>query len=246
MSGTTSGFDPNCGRWPANVVLSHAPECKKVGTRQVRTETAVRQNLPPEGGSPGNIPIAPCKSRGPDVTYGDENGMETIEAWDCVPGCPVQSIDAQSGTIKGKVGMRNKGKYRFMGTERVHRTFDYGSDDIGGASRFFNTFAYDDEDFPVCIYTSKAARSERDKGLNERNPHPTIKPIALMRHLVRLVTPPGGLVLDPFAGSGTTLIAATLENMRSIGIEIDEDYIGIINQRLDAWQPIQGDLGLAI
>jgi DNA modification methylase len=68
-----------------------------------------------------------------------------------------------------------------------------------------------------------------------RNHHPTVKPIALMRHLVRLVTPPGGLVLDPFCGSGTTGIAATLEGFRFLGCELAPDYAAIARARIDHW-----------
>lgn len=84
----------------------------------------------------------------------------------------------------------------------------------GDVSRFF--------------YTAKPSKAERGEG----NDHPTVKPIALMRYLCRLVTPPGGVVLDPFAGSGTTLLAAREEGFRAIGIEREQHYIDIINQRL--------------
>jgi DNA modification methylase len=67
-----------------------------------------------------------------------------------------------------------------------------------------------------------------------RNNHPTVKPIALMRYLVRLVTPPGGLVLDPFTGSGTTGLAALREGMAFVGCEQSEDYIKIATARLRA------------
>lgn len=71
-----------------------------------------------------------------------------------------------------------------------------------------------------------------EKGVQpQQNFHPTVKPIALMRYLVRLVTPPNGHILDPFAGSGTTLTAATLENCHSTGIELTDDYIPIIKAR---------------
>jgi DNA modification methylase len=66
------------------------------------------------------------------------------------------------------------------------------------------------------------------------NYHPTVKPVALMRHLVRLVTPPGGTVLDPFAGSGTTLVAAVLEGFDAIGCEMTDEYLPIIEGRV-AW-----------
>jgi site-specific DNA-methyltransferase (adenine-specific) len=67
----------------------------------------------------------------------------------------------------------------------------------------------------------------------KQNFHPTVKPIALMRYLVRLVTPPNGKVLDPFAGSGTTLVAAILEGFNPIGMELTADYLAIINARVD-------------
>ena len=64
-----------------------------------------------------------------------------------------------------------------------------------------------------------------------RNGHPTVKPVRLMRWLVRLVTPPGGTVLDPFMGSGTTLVAAKNLGRKAIGIEIEERYCEIAAQR---------------
>jgi len=116
----------------------------------------------------------------------------------------------------------------------------------GSAARFF--------------YCAKASRSEREAGLDDfdpkrdsdrtaddlpggdnprnrsntarRNHHPTVKPIALMRYLVRLVTPPGGVVLDPFTGSGTTGIAAIREHAEFIGIEQSADYIEIAYNRI--------------
>ena len=63
--------------------------------------------------------------------------------------------------------------------------------------------------------------------------HPTVKPLTLMRELVRLVTAPGGLCLDPFAGSGTTGKACLLEGMAAVAIERDETYIPLIRQRID-------------
>jgi DNA modification methylase len=89
--------------------------------------------------------------------------------------------------------------------------------DTGGASRFY--------------YTAKASRADRNTS-GATNTHPTVKPTDLMRWLVRLVTPPGGVVLDPFAGSGSTLVAARAEGFRAIGIEREDEYAEIIAQRL--------------
>jgi len=93
-----------------------------------------------------------------------------------------------------------------------------GHDDTGGASRFF--------------YTAKASRADRNAGGMAENTHPTVKPTDLMRWLVRLVTPPGGIVLDPFAGSGSTLVAARAEGVRALGIEREDEYARIIADRL--------------
>lgn len=87
--------------------------------------------------------------------------------------------------------------------------------DTGSAARFF--------------YCAKASRKERGEG----NDHCTVKPLALMRYLVRLVTRKGGIVLDPFMGSGTTGIAAIQEGMRFIGIEKDPHYYEISKRRID-------------
>jgi DNA modification methylase len=84
------------------------------------------------------------------------------------------------------------------------------------------------------FYTAKASRREREAGC-ESNGHPTIKPIALMRWLCRLVTPPDGLVLDPFNGSGSTGCAAVLEGFRYLGAELDADYVEIARKRIAYW-----------
>jgi len=125
---------------------------------------------------------------------------------------------------------------------------NYG--DSGSAARFF--------------YCAKASKSERNAGLGElpkqeqqgsykfrtdgsldgketepkANIHPTVKPIALMRYLVKLVTPPNGTVLDPFLGSGTTAVAAILEGFNWMGCEMTEDYWPIIEARV-AWAEAQ-------
>jgi site-specific DNA-methyltransferase (adenine-specific) len=89
---------------------------------------------------------------------------------------------------------------------------DFG--DTGSAARFF--------------YCAKASRADRGAG----NSHPTVKPTDLMRYLCRLVTPPGGVVLDPFAGSGSTGKAAALEGFRFIGIEREAEYVEIARARI--------------
>jgi len=120
------------------------------------------------------------------------------------------------------------------------------------------------------FYTAKASRREREAGLDgmpERirsdgrevpidnayqrvraltNHHPTVKPIALMRWLCRLVTPPGGLVLDPFNGSGSTGCAAILEGFRYLGAELDAEYVEISRKRIAHWEAQMPDPELAL
>lgn len=100
---------------------------------------------------------------------------------------------------------------------------DYGTD----LSRFF--------------YCGKATPNERQAGCDAigGNPHPCVKPLALMRYLCRLVTPRGGLVLDPFAGSGSTGCAAVLEGCRFLGYERDAAYCAVSLARMAHWQASQ-------
>lgn len=122
---------------------------------------------------------------------------------------------------------------------------------IGDAARFF--------------YCAKASRAERERGLGDdarralnwssgsqspgtfqspgtdktsSNPHPTVKPLALMRWLCRLVTPAGGLVLDPFLGSGTTGVATEAEGFSLVGCELDRANVSIANRRIKGDSPL--------
>ena len=98
--------------------------------------------------------------------------------------------------------------------------------DTGTAARFFPAFGYGADDLAF-HYSGKATKTDR-AGSN----HPTVKPIALMRWLCRLITPPGGKLLDPFAGSGTTLAAALREGFLPTGIEITPQHHADIVARL--------------
>jgi len=85
------------------------------------------------------------------------------------------------------------------------------------------------------FYCAKAGKAERNAGL-DKNIHPTVKPISLMAYLVRLVTPPGGVILDPFLGSGSTGCAAVLEGFDFIGIEREAEYVAISKARIKHYQ----------
>jgi hypothetical protein len=97
----------------------------------------------------------------------------------------------------------------------IHDGSEEVTDLLGSAARFF--------------YCAKASKRDRDEG----NHHPTVKPTDLMRYLCRLVTPPDGLVLDPFMGSGSTGKAAALEGFSFIGIEREAEYVAIAQARIN-------------
>jgi site-specific DNA-methyltransferase (adenine-specific) len=149
-------------------------------------------------------------------------------------GSQADALDAQTGVLTSGLfkGHRNGDKFRTAYSEfkgdAAQEVETYG--DSGGASRFFPTFRYE----------AKAPSSERPRA-NEIA-HPTVKPLDLMRWLVRLVTPRGGTVLDMFAGSGTTGEACILEGFLCILIEQEADYLPLIIQRIS--KPLQVGLGL--
>ncbi len=159
---------------------------------------------------------------------------------------------AAGGHVRNSDKTRNA--YGAFEGQRCEGDVLYG--DSGSAARFF--------------YTAKASAHDRNDGLQgasrtrqgnrpgspdptgkfpdhdhrERggNHHPTVKPTDLMRYLCRLVTPPGGTVLDPFMGSGSTLKAAELEGFNAIGIELDPGYIEIARRRIASDAPLFADV----
>jgi len=164
-------------------------------------------------------------------------GKEEQPVYECADSCPIRVIDQQSGTLKSAVGqshvqVNNEATVKFNGRDiSIPGVNQYG--DSGGASRFFNTFE-PDSDAPF-LYSVKASRSDKNADLDEEgltNIHPTVKSQALMRHFVRLVTPPQGIVLDPFSGSGSTLVAAVSEGFSFIGVERDPEYHRIASARI--------------
>lgn len=138
------------------------------------------------------------------------------------------ALDAQSGISESRVG-KPRGADSGDGWGMTKTGAEYA--DIGGASRFFPTFRYE----------AKAPTSERPSVDGVQ--HPTVKPLELMRWLVRLVTPVGGLVLEPFAGSGTTIEAALLEGFRCTAIEREESYLPLIEKRINKPLEVGFDFG---
>jgi len=156
-------------------------------------------------------------------------------------------------TKSGEPGIKNKGNdgTAYHAESRPPGTPMTGFGDSGSAARFF--------------YCAKASKAERDAGCGElesqemgrnqssleggkmltgagnersnlkKNFHPTVKPIALMEYLCRLITPPGGTILDPFMGSGTTGIAALRLGFEFIGLELSAEYVEIATARIAHW-----------
>lgn len=162
-----------------------------------------------------------------------------------------EMLDEQSGSLKGPGNTHrsdesdsnaivkfNKKSFSIPGVNNY-------PGQVGGASRFF--------------YVAKTSKSERNRGLEgleglevhrfgagigqgkdpnaptiDKNHHPTVKPIKLMEYLIKLVTPPNGIVLDPFMGSGSTGVAAKNLGFEFIGCEMNDEYIEIAKRRIDA------------
>lgn len=224
----TAGKAHDAGRWPGNILLSHSPGCEMTGMRRVRPAA--------HGPSRGTTPRAASDVYGTisddaPGSHADADGMETVEAWDCADGCPVAELDRQSGVSTSQggrmrrtaLGVMNDDGWQPTGQETLH----FG--DTGGASRFF----------PVFRYQAKAPASERPR-LEDGTAWPTVKPVELMRWLARLVTPPGGTVLDPFCGTGTTGEAAILEGFDAVLIDKDPDALALTRVRLA--KPVQPGL----
>jgi len=207
------------GRWPANILLTHAPECKVTGVKRIPAPVINRfdDGMKPFGEAAGH--------RYTSEQTGDADGMEDVPVYECEPGCPVKALDGQSG-VSRSLGGKSGGKFAgavpyegaFSGLNPGATAGGFG--DTGGASRFFSQF---EPDAPF-VYSAKVSKAERDRGLSKgTNKHPTVKPLAVMQWLVRLVTPKCGAVLDPYCGSGTTCLAALEEGCCFIGIERDPE-----------------------
>lgn len=204
------------GRFPANLILSHHPEC-------IETDEIITLN---EGKKKEKI-IYTKSYKKDNHPYHNWNknpktilGEEKIKKYICHDDCPLKIMDEQSGTtpILKKQPKRNiknlKTEQSGFNKNASEYKIQYNYGDTGGASRFF--------------YCPKPSPKEKQEG----NTHPTVKPIKLMEYLIKMITPANGIVLDPFGGSGTTALAAKNLNLNYILIEMDKDYCDIINNRI--------------
>jgi DNA modification methylase len=234
------------GRWPSNVLLSDpelfdqansyvvgsgATSVTNAGT--MRTDSAV-------GGYHGT----PSRPSGTVLSGGDSGGYSRFFR---IPGGvnnglsqPDPTRDGSGheggGRASGSDGTASYDSHRGVGeaTEPVDAAFDGPGIPSQVGDGLVEEQSADLTGYPSAFIVPKSPRHERNRGLTERSSHPTVKPIDLMRHLVRLVTPVDGVVLDPFLGSGTTCLAASEEGFRSIGIEQSAEYLEIAKGRLMA------------
>lgn len=132
-------------------------------------------------------------------------------------------LDAEVGDVSDSTGGRKRvdgtsGFGKLKGDENQNEPGDPGFGDSGGPSSYY--------------YTSKATKAERTMDGTLDNDHPTVKPTDLMEWLVKLVTREDQIVLDPFAGSGTTCLAAKNLNRRFIGVEQQAEYVSVAQARV--------------
>ncbi len=197
---------PACEDWW--VCRKPGPLWLGVEEGRIGTEPECPGSTPPSGvnGHRGSM-AGPMKR----VPYDGSKGRWPANV--CLDEEAARLLDEQSGERKSN-GRRvsDSGMFAMRAQEEV----ETGYGDTGGASRFF--------------YVAKASKADRGEG----NTHPTVKSLSLMSWLVKLAAPAGGLILDPFAGSGSTLVAAMRTNRRAIGIEMDATYHDIAERRIAA------------
>jgi hypothetical protein len=212
------GFNPNIGRWPANVILSHLPECVEIGTRKVRTST----HYPAQRGIGG---LGAAGHRGQADLPESRPGTETVASWRCHPECPVALLDAQADTTTTGVRVSPRGSPAARNTPFTRGREAPEYTDSGGASRFF--------------YTAKVDTTER-----AGTKHPTLKPVDLCAWLAKLLLPPerpGGerRLVIPFAGAGSEAMGALRAGWESVtGIENDPQWVADAERRIAADAPL--------
>jgi DNA modification methylase len=353
---------PSSGRFSANVILSHSPECKLIGTKKVKPAGGdIAAGSKGSGPRENEVYGKDSRPRGEWKAYKDEDGMETIEAWECVDDCPIKILDKQSQNSKATkpyIVNSNVEKYEGYGTiTRKHgEVINYDEPGAVGASRFFYCAKASKKERNFCCeevitwesvdlnleleelnqllkdisadtmqkiksfewstmlfgkmsleqsqkdmrfiiemvlkliielktldskmilnireYILDAIRMLMENGLNlvenveninqlkqdtikeemvlvlgvvlvvlkmlwrikekgkKGNVHSTVKPLALLEYFIKLTTAQDAIILDPFAGSGSTLIAAKKLGRRCLGIEKEREYCEISAARI--------------
>lgn len=223
-----SGFPKSGGLKPAHepIIVARKPgkgaklnidECRVLRPQGDRTEYGVDGDEKPSAGvcygTFNSTPYTPNEAgRYPANIIHDGSDVVTALFPSNNPGCKPHRVKASAETVER---LQAKG-WGFAGCDKV-AGYDDGED--LSAARFF--------------YCAKANKSDRNEGTENGNTHLTVKPTELMRYLVRLVTPEGGIVLDGFMGSGSTGKAAVLEGRDFVGIDLDPANVELAAQRIE-------------
>ena len=218
------------GRYPANLILQHSPDCVRIGEKKVKGSGTSRTFHAAYDGESTTKFLRGVSH--PGNQHADENGNETIEEWDCSPSCPIRQMNESVGIKKS--GLLKAGHPYGLGNgQNVYAKLSGATKsdthaDEGHVSRYFKNLP---PETPRFLYFPKASRAER----GENNNHPTVKSLALIRELVKLLTvPQNTLILDMFAGSGTLGVACEQLKIPYILIEKEEEYCDIIRARVAA------------
>ena len=251
----------NQGRFPANLVLSHNEDCEKECTPGCAVAELDRQSGnvlsagkykdPNYQSIPGSFGGGKTKERN---KYGGESGGASrfFKTFECTPGCAVAELDNCANDSSMLTQKLCGFEISENGEKIIAHTGMNITANIAGPSRFF--------------YCSKPSKQEKNAGCEDLpekesgikngsgrgfsktdpykkilngNNHPTVKSVKLMKYLINMITPPVGILLDPFGGSGTTLIAAEQAGLKSILIEKEQEYYDIILARANSLVPVQ-------
>lgn len=208
------------GRWPSNLILSHSENCVLVGERSVQANGSIAPHTQ-SAQQDNRFVYNNGTTRGEWQPHGNGDGTETVETWDCVEGCPVRDLGDRARYFYVAKPARGE---KEAGLE--HLAKKTAGEATGGR-----------KDGSAGLNSPRAGAG-RTSGA--RNHHPTVKGIELMRYLLRLITPKGGVVLDPFAGSGSTGCAAALEGFDCVMIEREREYAEIARARVAQWRKAAG------
>lgn len=248
------------GRWPANTLLTHNWDCKQTGTQ---TDDVTLNGEPSDkmfhGGFSGDrdqtpktattsvyactdgcpVPVLDGQS-GISKSQGGRIGKKSVSEVNIAPAGEYQAGDPGFGDLGGASRFFKQTEW----TTQDFPPFVY----IPKPSKRERNAGCDN--LPVKTAGEVTNRTEGSDGLNSPragagrtsgnvNVHPTVKPVKLMEYLITLVTPPGGLVLDPFLGSGTTAVAATNLGFKWVGCELTKEYVPIIKARVKHAQTLR-------
>lgn len=209
------------GRWPANLAFSHKPGCLRQGTKRIQGQKTTSR--PPDKASDAGWGH---KRQGGLVQHAsDAEGMETVSVWDCVSDCPIKALNAQEAESSRFFPQFEADPFLYQ--PKVTQEEKHSGT---GSLYWKRTDAgYQAIDFAEWAELQKTQPALCAQG----NIHATPKSVNLMSWLVKLVTPPGGKVLDCFMGSGTTGVACVLGGFEFIGIEKEAEYFKIAEARLN-------------